>query len=100
MNADPDSAPSAVLDGDPVAAWLLRDARDLADMRSVIGELCQRLRASGFPLYRLFLSIRTLHPQVATLGYQWRRGDARSRARHRASTASIARTSICAARSS
>jgi len=76
MNADSDSAPSAVLDGDPVAAWLLRDARDLADMRSVIGELCQRLLASGFPLYRLFLSIRTLHPQVATIGYQWRRSDA------------------------
>jgi hypothetical protein len=26
-------------------------------------------------LYRLFLSIGTLHPQVATIGYQWRRGD-------------------------
>src|SRR6266850_5045163 len=76
MNADPDSAPPAVLDGDPVATWLLRDARDLADMRSVVGELCQQLFASGFPLYRLFLSIRTLHPQVATIGYQWRRGDA------------------------
>jgi adenylate cyclase len=53
----------------------LREARDLADTRSVIGELCQRLLATGFPLWRLFLSIRTLHPQVATIGYRWRRGE-------------------------
>ena len=58
-----------------MATWLLRDARDLADTRSVIGELCQRLLATGFPLSRLFLSIRTLHPQVATIGYRWRRGE-------------------------
>jgi adenylate cyclase len=75
MNADPEIALSAALGSDPVAAWLLRDARDLADTRSVISDLCQRLLASGFPLCRLFLSIRTLHPQVATIGYQWRRGD-------------------------
>jgi adenylate cyclase len=75
MNADPFPAPSAALGGDVVATWLLRDARDLADTRTVIGGLCERLLESGFPLYRLFLSIRTLHPQVATIGYQWRRGD-------------------------
>ena len=75
VNADPDHAPSAPLGSDPVATWLLRDAHDLADTRSVIGELCQRLLATGFPLSRLFLSIRTLHPQVATIGYRWRRGE-------------------------
>src|SRR5262249_23615688 len=70
---DPDSpAPPG---SDPVAAWLLLEARDQADTRSVIGELCQRLLATGFPLYRLFLSTRTLHPQVATIGYQWRSGE-------------------------
>src|SRR6185295_581867 len=76
MNADPFPAPSAALGGDVVATWLLRDARDLADTRTVIGGLCERLFEAGFPLYRVFLSIGTLHPQVATIGYQWRRGDA------------------------
>jgi adenylate cyclase len=75
VNGDPDRTPSTALGGDRVATWLLDDARDLADTRTVISDLCQRLLASGFPLYRLFLSIGTLHPQVATIGYQWRRGD-------------------------
>jgi len=75
MIAESDSATSAALGGDPVATWLLHDARDLADTRSVVGALCQRLLATGFPLYRLFLTIRTLHPQVAAIGYQWRRGE-------------------------
>jgi len=61
--------------GDPVAAWLLNEAKDMADTKAVIGDLCQRLVAAGFPLYRLFLSIGTLHPQVLAIGYQWRRGD-------------------------
>jgi adenylate cyclase len=73
MNAGP---PSATLADDPVAIWLLQEAHDLADTRAVIGGLCQRLSATGFPVFRLFVSIRTLHPQVAAIGYQWRRGEA------------------------
>jgi adenylate cyclase len=61
--------------GDAVAAWLLNESGNLADTRAVIGGLAQGLVAAGFPLYRLFVSVRTLHPQVAAIGYQWRRGD-------------------------
>jgi adenylate cyclase len=60
---------------DTVGAWLLNEAGSLADTKAVIGGLAQRLVADGFPLYRLFLSVRTLHPQVVTIGHQWRRGD-------------------------
>jgi adenylate cyclase len=52
------------------------EARDLADTKAVIGGFTNRLVAAGFPLYCLFLSVRTLHPQVVAIGYQWRRGDA------------------------
>ncbi|MGE0119779.1 MAG: adenylate/guanylate cyclase domain-containing protein [Dongiaceae bacterium] len=75
MTADFARAAATLPGGDPVAAWLLEKARDMADSRSVIGGLCQRLVAAGFPLFRLFLSIRTLHPQAAAIGYHWRRGD-------------------------
>ncbi|HUL05947.1 MAG TPA: adenylate/guanylate cyclase domain-containing protein [Candidatus Acidoferrum sp.] len=75
MNADPVATPFAALGNDPVALWLVREAHELPDARSVIGDLCQRLVATGFPLDRLFLSIRTLHPQVSTIGYRWRTGD-------------------------
>jgi len=74
MNTVPSPTPPAALVADPVAAWLLQDGRDLSDTRSVISGLGQRLSATDFPLLRLFLSIGTLHPQVATIGYQWRRG--------------------------
>jgi adenylate cyclase len=58
-----------------VAAWLVNEAGNVADTRAVIGGFCERLVAAGFPLYRMFLSVRTLHPQVVAIGYQWRRGD-------------------------
>jgi adenylate cyclase len=61
--------------GDAVAEWLLREARELPDSNAVIAGLCRRLSATGFPLYRLFVTARTLHPQVAAIGHQWRRGD-------------------------
>lgn len=76
MTADPAADSSAFLHSDPVSIWLLNDAREATDSRGVIAGLSQRLLATGFPLYRLFLSIGTLHPQVASIGYQWRRGDA------------------------
>ncbi|MGH6927808.1 MAG: adenylate/guanylate cyclase domain-containing protein, partial [Dongiaceae bacterium] len=62
-------------DADPVGAWLLNEAGNLPDTKTVVGRLSHRLVEAGFPLYRLFLSVRTLHPQVVAIGYQWRRGD-------------------------
>jgi adenylate cyclase len=64
----------APLCGDPVAEWLLHEAHEAADTLAVIAGLCDRLLKSGFSLYRLFLTTRTLHPQVASIGFQWRRG--------------------------
>lgn len=61
--------------GCAVAEWLLHEARDLEDAGAVIGGFCQRLVAEGFPLFRLFVTIRTLHPQVFATGYQWHRGE-------------------------
>lgn len=58
-----------------VANWLLREGRDLPDSRAVIGEFCRRLVAENFPLARLSVGTRTLHPQVIAIGFVWRRGD-------------------------
>jgi len=75
MTAKPDPDSFHPLCGCPVAEWLLHGARDLPDSAAVIGGFCQRLSSSGFPLYRLFVTMRTLHPQVFATGYQWRQGD-------------------------
>ncbi len=59
----------------PVADWMLYEARELADSRTVVSELGKRLCAEGFPVFRLFVSLRTLHPQVLAIGLAWRRGE-------------------------
>jgi len=60
----------------PIADWLLRGARDLPDSKAVVSEFGKRLCAEGFPVFRLFVSLRTLHPQVLAIGLTWRRGQA------------------------
>lgn len=56
------------------AAWLVQEGRDLPDSGAVIGEFCRRLIAEGFPLDRLTVGTRTLHPQVAAISFVWYRG--------------------------
>lgn len=75
MTADCANITAPAQGGDAIAAWLVNEARDLADTKTVIGGFAHRLVAAGFPIHRLFLSVRTLHPQVVAIGYQWRRGD-------------------------
>ena len=64
----------AAADGD-TARWLIADAADLPLIRLVVGEFCRRLGAEGLPLQRVLVSLRTLHPELATVGYVWRRGE-------------------------
>jgi adenylate cyclase len=59
---------------DPAARWLLIEGREIKGTDRLIGGFCRALVADGFPLYRMFVSVRTLHPQVAALGHHWRRG--------------------------
>jgi len=74
MNAEAATSLSLAPAGQPIADWLLREARELADSRAVVSELGKRLCAEGFPVFRLFVSLRTLHPQVLAIGLAWRRG--------------------------
>jgi adenylate cyclase len=55
--------------------WLLREARDLPSISAVVGALARRLTADGFHIHRLFVTTRTLHPQVLAIGQTWNRGD-------------------------
>lgn len=72
--------PSLDVSGDPVARWLLCEARDLAGSLEVTGGFCQRLLDGGVPLQRLFVSARTLHPLLAAVGLQWSRHNHRVKA--------------------
>lgn len=61
---------------DPDVQWLVTTGRTEAGARELVAELCKHLVATGLPLARMMLSMRTLHPLVAARGIFWRRGNA------------------------
>ncbi len=57
----------------PIIDWLLDEGRLLSDIDEFVGQLGSRMLASGAPLWRLRLSMRTLHPLVAAVTSLWER---------------------------
>jgi adenylate cyclase len=55
--------------------WLLEQGSSTQDMPQFLLGLVKSLSESGFPLLRLNVGQRTLHPQIAAIGYIWSRGD-------------------------
>ena len=56
----------------PVLDWLVGDSWRLPFLEEVLGELCRRLRATGVPLDRATMHVRTLHPQFMGATLLWR----------------------------
>lgn len=65
-------------DWDPyaVVAWLLREGRIGAGWEGLTAALGDRLCAANAPIYRLRLSMRTLHPLVGAVSSTWQAGRA------------------------
>jgi adenylate cyclase len=57
-----------------VAEWLIDGARSAPQPQQVLTQLCERLVASGIPLWRVAVFIRTLHPNVMGRWFVWRPG--------------------------
>ncbi len=55
--------------------WMLDEGRLLPDLGDFVTGIARQLSEAGFPLLRFFVSVRTLHPQIAAIGYVWGRGD-------------------------
>jgi len=55
-----------------VLDWLIDGARSAPLPQEVLTELCERLTASGLPLWRAVVFVRTLHPQVVGRRFVWR----------------------------
>jgi len=55
--------------------WLLEHGSSAKDMPQFLSGLIKKLTGSGFPLLRVYVGQRTLHPQIAAIGYAWNRGD-------------------------
>jgi adenylate cyclase len=56
-----------------VVDWLMDGARSTPLAQEVLSELCERLTGCGLPLWRAFVFVRTLHPQIVGRRFVWRR---------------------------
>ncbi len=61
---------------DPVIEWLLAEGRLLTGVDETVRLLGHKLQAAGVPLWRLRLSMRTLHPLIAAFSAVWERDTA------------------------
>ena len=59
--------------GNPLVDWLMRDAWEASSISELLGRLASQIVASGAPLMRMALLVRTLHPQVMGAIHVWTR---------------------------
>ena len=57
-----------------VVDWLLTGSRSALESDQLIEEVSERLRASGIPLWRAEVFVRTLHPDVIGRRFRWEQG--------------------------
>ena len=69
-----DPAGTAVENANPLASWLLREAWEATSSAELIDRFARQLVEAGFGISRLNVIIPTLHPQLASNAFVWRRG--------------------------
>lgn len=62
----------------PIIDWLLRHGRHFTDPERLLGELCDKIVVAGFPISRVNVLIRLLHPQYFGIALQWEDGRTQS----------------------
>ncbi len=72
--AHPSSAPRSSIPwcANPLVEWLLTEGWNLPEPLLLVERLGTRLVQAGIPVWRIRVTIRTLHPQVAGIVYTWR----------------------------
>ncbi|MEM7255491.1 MAG: DUF427 domain-containing protein [Pseudomonadota bacterium] len=55
----------------PLVRWLLQDANEAASTTELLEGFAATLNHSGIPLWRLWLTVPTLHPQLFSFSYIW-----------------------------
>lgn len=57
----------------PLSDWILREAGLCSSRRDLVQQLGRKLVESGVSVYRLNITIWSLHPQIAGANFNWRR---------------------------
>jgi len=58
----------------PVAEWLAHDGRLIARPADFIEQLMNQVLKTGLPVWRVYIGLQLVHPQLQAMGYMWRRG--------------------------
>src|SRR4051812_44962841 len=57
-----------------IVDWLIDGARSASSPTQMMAETCERLVQAGFPLWRVGVFLRTLHPDIFGRSFVWRPG--------------------------
>jgi class 3 adenylate cyclase/uncharacterized protein (DUF427 family) len=66
-----DAGPAPSEYTNPLLAWLIRDAPEIPGAKALTRALADQMLATGIPLWRMNIIIRTLHPQLMAVTYRW-----------------------------
>lgn len=58
----------------PVEKWLLREGRLVRRPDAFLEQLMKRVLEAGIPVWRTYIGLQLVHPQLQAMGYLWRRG--------------------------
>jgi len=58
----------------PLLDWLMSDGRLAPSMGKFVDQLMTRAVAAGLPIWRFYIGLRVMHPQMAATGILWKRG--------------------------
>lgn len=58
-----------------ITNWLIDGAWSSVEPAEMIADFCERLVATGLPLWRFGIFIRTLHPEIFGRNFIWRQGE-------------------------
>lgn len=58
----------------PVEDWILAEGRLEPDLGRFVDQLMNRAVAAGLPIWRFYIGLQLVHPQMVATGVLWRRG--------------------------
>lgn len=58
----------------PVQKWLSREGRLVRRPEAFLEQLMKRVLEVGIPVWRTYIGLQLVHPQLQAMGYLWRRG--------------------------
>jgi adenylate cyclase len=59
----------------PIVEWLAHEGRLVLRPANFVEQLMNRVLQAGIPVWRAYIGLQLVHPQLQAMGYMWRRGE-------------------------